>query len=178
MKWHNTLSLMVIIFTLGLFSCSQKKDEHQNEEIGHTQEDEIQVRESAQLYIDAINSRDLDQIVKLWSSQAIYRNPITGDLVQGRDGIRKELIKVFDRLQEGKLEFRIQSIRFPVEGKASEEGISVLSMPGSEPIHSDYKMIHVRENGKWFILHVSQLDFGMLDQNSQQQSLDPSSLQN
>lgn len=167
MKWRiGTLSLLVPLLVT-LTSCDQSKENEAQKGDVETQEtnpDESEVRTQAQLYIEAINSGDIDRIIKFWSPEAVYQNPITGDLVQGKKEMREELAKIYEHLAGAKLEFRIDTIRFPVEGKASDEGIAILTFPGEEPIHSDYKMIHVKKDGKWLILHVSQLDFGMLDE--------------
>lgn len=166
MKWHLGIYTLIAPLLFTLTSCEQKKENlspEEKTESHQTIEDEEDVRTQAQLYIEAINNRDLEKIANFWSPEAVYRNPITGELVQGREGIRREINKMFDQLKDVKVEFRIDTIRFPVEGKASEEGITVLTIPGKEPIHSDYKMIHVKKDGKWLILHVSQLDFGTLN---------------
>lgn len=165
MNWRiGVFSLLVPLF-FTLTSCEQSKEKptaEEEAEIKQNMADEAEVLNQGQLYVDAINSRDIDKIVKFWSPEAVYRNPITGDLVQGKDGIKTELTKIFDRLKDAKVEFKVETVRFPVEGKATEEGISILTLPGKEPIHSDYKIIHIKKDGKWLILHVSQLDFGML----------------
>jgi len=164
MKWLFAVSFFLIFALAALPSCENKNGSSAQSS------EEAEVRAQAQRYIDAINSGNVEAIAKFWSPEAVYKNPITGDLVQGREGIKAEFAKFYEQLKDAKVEFRIDSIRFPHEGKASEVGVAVLTLPGQEPIYSDYKMIHVKKNGKWMILHVSQLDFGMLQKKQQKES--------
>lgn len=164
MRRSSKLFLLLAPLAITFASC-ENNGSPSAEKGGQLQEisDEQEIRNQIERYIDAINRRNLDEIPQFWSPKSVYRNPITGNLVQGREGIKTEFKNLFDQYKDFKVQFKAETIRFPVDGKAAEEGVSVLSIPGREPLTSKYKMIHVKQDGKWLIMHVSQLDFGMVN---------------
>ncbi len=167
MNGRRGLFLLIAPLAFTLASCQDKaeseKAEQERKEQMQQANDEQEIRKQIQRYIEAINQRKVDQIPEFWSPTSVYRNPVTGDLVQGRDGIKKEFQKVFDHFKDFKVQFNVETIRFPVDGKSSEEGTTVLTISGRDPIVSPYKMKHVKQDGKWLIMHVSQIDFGMVN---------------
>ncbi len=164
MSMKRWLGIFIFVIPLFLTSCDQdQRTPEENAALEKQANEEKEIRAQIKLYIDAINQRDTDKIAEFWIPNAVYKNPITGELVQGREGIKRDFEKILNQLKDAKVEFKIERIRFPVDGKASEEGMSLLKIPGREPISSEYKMSHVKQDGKWLIMHVSQLDFGMLN---------------
>ena len=119
------------------------------------------IRNKTNTYVEAMNARDIDTAVNLWSDNAVYKNPFNGELVNGREGIRSEFKNIFSKNDKAKVKVNIKSIRFPIEEKAVEEGTATITIPGQKPMESDFKMIYVNEDGEWMILHVSQLGFGL-----------------
>jgi len=66
-----------------------------------------------------------------------------------------------ERKKGAKIETKIQSITFPFDDKAVEEGVSRLILPGTPPIEDKYTAIYVKKNGEWKILNFSELDLGL-----------------
>lgn len=159
-------SFILAISTLLLTTACDSQKEEQNEAAisPEMQENVAIIRGKVKEYVDAVNSKDIDTILNQWSDQAVYKNPFTGELANGREGIRKEFRKILDEIKDGEVSIDVKTVRFPIEEKAVEEGTATLIMPGKEPQTSDYKMIYVKENGDWLILHVSELGFGF-DEN-------------
>ena len=146
-------------------SCDNHKEENAESVLTpQMQENVTIIRSKIGEYINAINSQDIETVVNQWSDQAVYKNPFSGELVNGREGVRSEYQKLFSKLKDGKVSLDVKTIRFPIAEKAVEEGTATLMLPGQDPIESDYKMIYVNEDGNWLILHVSELGFG-LDEN-------------
>lgn len=162
MNWHKTLQLFLVPFLFICASCD-RKESSTNEGLQLPEEEAI-IREQVQSYTDALNQRNLNALADHWSEEAIYRNQLTGTLVQGREEIKAEFQKIFDQLGDAKIDMEVESIRFPFEDKATEKGMARMTIPGEAPVESDYKMIYVKRNGKWLILNVSQLDLGILNQ--------------
>ena len=164
MKWRKTLQLFLVPFLFVCTSCD-RQESSTNEGL-QLPEEEVVIRQQVQSYTDALNKRDINALADHWSEEAIYRNQLTGALVQGREEIKAEFRKIFDKLGDAKIEIEVEveSIRFPFEDKATEEGMARMTLPGEPPIENDYKMIYVKRNGKWLILNVSQLDLGVLNQ--------------
>lgn len=158
--------LFFLIPFLGLLASCEREETPKNEEVKEAviqqQKMEAEILQQIKSFVDAVNRRDIETLADHWSDEAIYRNPITGDLVQGKEEIKKEYRAIFEKLKDAKVEMKIDSIQFPFEDKAVEEGIARLILPGKDPIESDYKMIYVKRNGKWLILNVSRLDLGVL----------------
>lgn len=159
-------SIILAISTLLLTTaCDSQQDEQKETALTpEMQENVAIIRAKVKEYVDAVNSKDIDTILNQWSDQAVYKNPFTGELANGREGIRKEFRKILDKIKDGQVSIDVKTVRFPIEEKAVEEGTATLTMPGQEPQTSDYKMIYINENGDWLILHVSELGFGF-DEN-------------
>ncbi len=164
MNRHKFLKLFLIPFLCIFASCERQEGSNGKEGEAQSNGRETEVRQQAESYIDAINKRDIDALLDHWSEEAVYRNPLTGTLVQGREGIKKEFEIMFSQLDNTQVEMRIDSIRFPFEDKAVEEGYTWLLRDGETPVESDYKMTYVKKDGKWLILNVSKLDLGVLGQ--------------
>lgn len=153
--------LFLTISPLLLFTACEQSSTDQEATIDPNYEEKVkELRKRILSYTEAINQQDIDKLISHWSDKAVYKNPFTGELSNGREGIKKEYRKIFKKIKGGKVDIRVDTIRFPIENKAVEEGIGILTIPGRDPLESDYKMIYVKENGEWLILHVSELGFG------------------
>jgi len=156
------LTILSILTALVLSSCDRGDDSSQESSITpEIQEKAEVIKGKIKEYVDAVNARDVDTVVEKWSDQAVYKNPFNGELVNGRKGIRSEFEKIFSNHDDAKVSVNVKTIRFPIDEKAVEEGTATISIPGREPMESDYKMIYINEDGNWLILHVSQLGFGL-----------------
>lgn len=144
-----------------MFSCGNEDPADSAEITPEMKENMLIIRQKVTDYTNAVNSQDIEAIVEQWSELAVYKNPETGQFTNGKEGIRNEFKKFFDKYKGAQVSVDVKTIRFPIEEKAVEEGVATLTMPGQEPVKSDYKMIYINENGDWKILHVSQLGFGL-----------------
>ncbi|ADI39058.1 putative uncharacterized protein [Waddlia chondrophila 2032/99] len=154
------LSICAVLGALLFASSCDRKEES----VAPKMQKEVEVIEGkSKMYIDAVNARDLDTIVDQWSERAVYKNPYTEELVNGRKGIRSEFKKIFSNNNQAKIHVDEKTIRFPIEEKAVEEGVATIIVPGKNPVKRKYKMIYVNENGNWQILHTNRLGFGLED---------------
>lgn len=146
---------MMIRFALAflmivLFSCESHDSTDGNAE--------QEVRQTSDAYMKALNDKDINALLNFWADEAVYRNPVTGQLAQGKEKIKKEYAILFEEIKKAKVAYTIHSITFPFEDKAVEEGVLHVLIPGHEPINHDYTMIFVRRNGDWKILNISEID--------------------
>src|SRR6476619_1237680 len=87
-------------------------------------EDEAAIRKSDQAYADAYNKHDAKALAALWSPEAIYVDPETGEEAVGREAIEKEFADTFANLKDAKLEVDVKSIKFLSPNVAVESGIA------------------------------------------------------
>jgi len=117
------------------------------------------IREKVSSYIEAFNRHDPQAITEYWAEDAKYTNPDTGMVVFGRKSIRKQFASVFEELGDVKLEINIESITFPDDNTALEQGKVKLITSEEDPMESAYKVKYVKENGEWLISVVSEIAF-------------------
>lgn len=154
-------ALSVILLT----GCEKEVSTEQNSNNTVNANQQNQIKERLLGYVKAINDRDADQAADFWSETAVYKNPVTGELVEGKAGIRKEMLEILAKTTEGATYKIIKTdIRFPTDNKAVVEGMAEVSQNNQEPIESPIKIIFVQEDGQWMLLHVSRLDLGRLNQ--------------
>lgn len=77
-----------------------------------------------------------------------------GSVTRGRAAIEKAYAEFFKAKPNAKINVAVQSIRFPSQDSAIEEGVMTLRLPGAEhPTSTWYAAFHVREGGRWLIAH-------------------------
>jgi uncharacterized protein (TIGR02246 family) len=119
-------------------------------------EDEKAIRNSVTTYVTAFNRQDAKAIAALWSPEAVYTNPKTGEEVVGRDAIEQQLVEIFSQSKDCKLEVAIESIRFLSPNVAVEQGISRILRPGEEADETAYTAVYVKSGGNWLLDQMSE----------------------
>jgi len=110
--------------------------------------DEDTIRAQANEFAEAFAKGDAKAIAASWTEQAEYRSDDVE--LHGRAAIEAAFSKFFSEHAGAKIQFHIDSIRFPAKDLAIEEGLSIQTNPGAElPTSTRYLVIHVRENGGW-----------------------------
>jgi len=119
-------------------------------------QDEAAIRKSDEAYVEAYNKRDAKALAALWSPEAVYVHPETGNEFVGREEIEKEFTDTFAGLKEGKLEVKVESIRFLSPNVAVENGTARIVKPEGEPDESSYAALFVKREGKWLLDRVTE----------------------
>jgi uncharacterized protein (TIGR02246 family) len=119
-------------------------------------EDEAAIRKNDAAYVDAYNKHDAKALAALWSPEAEYTDPDTGDELVGRDEIEKEFADTFASLKDAKLEIDAKSIKFFSPNVAIESGTARIIRPSEEPDESNYSALFVKRDGNWLIDRVSE----------------------
>jgi uncharacterized protein (TIGR02246 family) len=119
-------------------------------------EDEAAIRKSDEAYVAAYNKQDARALAALWSPEAVYVDPETGDEAVGRDEIEKEFAGTFANLKDSKLEVKVDSIKFLSPNVAIENGTARIIRPKEEPDESTYSALFVKRGGKWLLDRVSE----------------------
>jgi uncharacterized protein (TIGR02246 family) len=120
--------------------------------------DEATIRANAAKYVEAYNRRDAKAMASMWSPEAVYMSPATGEEVVGRDAIAKQIEDSFASAEDGKLSVHINSIDFVSPNVAVEKGTSEVTYSKSKPDKTDYTAVHVRRDGKWQLDRISEVD--------------------
>jgi uncharacterized protein (TIGR02246 family) len=111
--------------------------------------DEAAIRKATANFVKAVESGDAKAVAASWTEQGEYISD-DGTTIRGRTAIQAAYAKAFARDKKLKVEMTIESIRFPSQDTAIEEGYAKSYNRGSEqPTTSRYSVLHVREGGGW-----------------------------
>jgi uncharacterized protein (TIGR02246 family) len=120
--------------------------------------DEGAIRANAEKYVEAYNRRDSKSMAEMWSPEAVYMDPTTGEGVVGRDAIAKQFDYAFAGAEDAKLAVTIESIEFVSPNVAIEKGTAVVTYSDFPEEKTNYTAVHVKRDGKWFIDRVSEVE--------------------
>jgi uncharacterized protein (TIGR02246 family) len=120
--------------------------------------DEAAIRDNCAKYVEAYNRRDSKTMASMWSPEAVYEDPRTGESVVGRDAIKKQFDAAMAGAEDAKLSVSIDSIEFVSPNVAIEKGTAEVAYSEDEPEKSEYSAVHVKRDGKWLIDRISEWD--------------------
>lgn len=119
--------------------------------------DEAKLREDIDAYVQAFNQGDAKALAAMWSPEAVYINPLSGEQVVGRDAIEKQFAAIFSENKDTKLAATTERIQFISPGVALENGTAIVSRPGGEaPEVTAYQAVYVKHDGEWLLDRVSE----------------------
>jgi len=119
-------------------------------------EEEAAIRRSDDAYIEAYNKQDAKAVAALWSPEAVYVDPETGEESIGREEIEREFSETFAGLQDAKLEMDVAAIKFLSPNVAIESGTARVVSPNEPPDESTYAALFVKRDGKWLLDRVKE----------------------
>ncbi|HEY2761249.1 MAG TPA: SgcJ/EcaC family oxidoreductase [Pirellulales bacterium] len=120
--------------------------------------DEAAIRASGAAFIEAYNARDAKKLAELWTPEAVYIDPLTGEQSVGREEIEKAFTDAFADKQDTKLVVDSSSIDFVSPNVAIVRGSAHVIRPGEEPVDSEFTSVRVKRDGKWLIDRVSEVE--------------------
>jgi len=109
-------------------------------------------------YVAAFNQGDAKALAGMWSPEAVYTNPLSGEQVVGREAIAKQFGGIFAGAKKIKLEAKTDSIRFVSPNVAVEQGTAKLIRPDQAPEESEYTAVYVKRDGQWLLDRVTEED--------------------
>jgi uncharacterized protein (TIGR02246 family) len=118
--------------------------------------DEAAIRKNDEAYVAAYNRHDAKAIASMWSSEAVYMDPDTGEAAVGREAIEKVFAGTLANLKDAKLEIDVKSIKFVSPNVAIETGVARVIRPKTEPETSTYTAVNVKREGKWLLDRISE----------------------
>lgn len=120
--------------------------------------DEKAIRNTLQEYQEAYNHQDAEKLSALWSSNATFINPLTGESAEGREAIEKHFKEKFAKGKKKHLEVTIKNIEFPSPNEAIEDGVLKLTSPDEPTLQMAYQLNFVKENGKWLVNAINEIE--------------------
>jgi uncharacterized protein (TIGR02246 family) len=122
--------------------------------------DDDAIRKSARDFSAAFEKQDAKAIGAMWTEHGEYEDD-TGKVLRGPEEIEQAYAELFKVKPGGKIEVKIQSIRFLTPDIAVEEGILRESSVGRElPSTTRYSAIDIREGGQWKIAQCREWGIG------------------
>jgi len=120
--------------------------------------DEVAIRKQAQTYEAAFNRGDAKALADLWAEDAEYVNPESGEVISGREAIRKEFQVSLQERKNAHIEIKIGSITFPNSHQAVETGTAIVTRNGDVLSQTVYKATYEKQNGDWLITQVREVE--------------------
>jgi uncharacterized protein (TIGR02246 family) len=120
--------------------------------------DEAAIRAAGKAFIETYNARDAKKLAALWSPEAIYVDPATGEEIVGRAAIEEVFTDAFADKQDVKLAVEDASIDFVSPNVAIVRGVARVIPPDGEPVESQFTSVRVKRDGQWLIDRVSEIE--------------------
>lgn len=118
--------------------------------------DEAKIRQAVESYVTAFNQGNAKALAALWSPEAVYTNPDSGEQAVGREAIEKQFAAIFAAAKGAKLEAKTESIKFVSPNVAIEQGTAKVLNPKGDPDESTYSAVYVKRDGQWLLDRVSE----------------------
>jgi uncharacterized protein (TIGR02246 family) len=118
--------------------------------------DEAKIRQAVDSYVTAFNQGNAKALAALWSPEAVYTNPDSGEQVVGRPAIEKQFAGIFAAAKGVKLEAKTESIKFVSPNVAIEQGTAKVLSAKGEPEESAYSAVYVKRDGQWLLDRVTE----------------------
>jgi len=120
--------------------------------------DEAAVRKAVDAYVAAFNQADAKGLAALWSPEAVYINPQSGEQAVGRGAIETQFAAVFADAKGTKLEAHSDAIQFVSPNVAIERGTAKVSRPDQSLEESTYSAVYTKRDGQWLLDRVTEED--------------------
>lgn len=128
-------------------------------------DDEAAIRQAVKSYVAAFNEGDAEALAAMWSLDAVYENPFSGDQVVGREAIEQQFVGIFAEQEGVKLQATTDAIQFVSPGVAVEHGTATVIHADQEPAESAYTAIYVKRDGQWLLDRVTEEDVPVVRSN-------------
>lgn len=117
--------------------------------------DEKSIREQAAEYARAFAVSDVPALSQMWADDAVFTDQF-GRVLTGRAAIADQIGSFFKAYGSQPMEVKIDSIEFPAENLAIERGVSHVGNTTNPVSFSTYTAVHVKRDGKWQMVNVSE----------------------
>lgn len=120
--------------------------------------EEAAIRKAVEAYVAAFNQGDAQALAAMWSPEAVYTNPLSGQQVVGREAIQQQFASIFAEAKDARLEAATDAVQFISPGVAVEHGTARVVHSEQPPVESAYTAIYVKRDGRWLLDRVTEED--------------------
>lgn len=153
-QMHKEIQMKATIFTLAMMAWSLSAA--MADELSPQAGEENVIRKAVESYVNAFNKADAKTLASMWTPEAVYTNPVSGEQVVGREAIEKQFAGLFAAAKGIKLEATTNSVQFVSPGVAIEHGSAKLLRAEQPPEESQYSAVYVKRDGKWLLDRVTE----------------------
>src|SRR5262249_30916237 len=118
-------------------------------------EDETTIRAQSADYAKAFANGDVAALARMWAEDAVFTDE-GGTVFRGREAIRNQIADFFKRNGKQPLEVTVGSVEFPSDTTAIEHGTTCLSAASPPASMQQYTAVHVKRDGKWEMVSVTE----------------------
>ena len=104
-------------------------------------------------FLKAFESGDAEWVASFWTADGELIGD-EGSVYRGRGAIAKAYRELFGSKEKRHAEIQSESLRFPSQDTAIEEGYFKVRVAKGEPTANRYSILYVREGGKWLMAVV------------------------
>lgn len=152
MQHRKFYPLMLLAFLM-LASCDR-----------HDEKPEAAIRQQAKFYEEAFNRGDAKALAALWTENAEYIHPESGEVLTGREAIESEFLEILEK-DHPHMEISIDSIKFPAPNQAIEFGTVSIKLKSGVINQTNYKAMYEKRDGKWLLAQVREVAMDKLFSN-------------
>jgi uncharacterized protein (TIGR02246 family) len=116
-------------------------------------EDRAEIQSQRASFLKAFESGDAEQVASFWTDKGELIGG-EGTVYRGRTAIANAYREFFGSKEKRQAEIQPDSLRFPSQETAIEEGYFKVRVGKQEPTATRYSILHVREGGKWLMAVV------------------------
>lgn len=120
--------------------------------------DEAAIRKSVEAYVAAFNQGDAKALAALWSPEAVYANPVSGEEAVGREAIEAQFVSIFTAAPGTKLAATTASVEFVSPNVAIERGVAQVTRGDQTPEESEYSAVYIKRDGQWLLDRVTEAE--------------------
>ncbi len=120
--------------------------------------DEQAIREAVAAYVAAYNRGDAAAVAAMWSPDAVYTNPLSGEQVVGREAVEKQFATIFSESKGAKLIAETNSVQFVSPNVAIEKGTATVQQGDDLADATEYSAVYIKRDGKWLLDRVTETD--------------------
>lgn len=118
--------------------------------------DEVAIRQAVESYVTAFNGGDAEALAAMWSADAIYTRPLSGEQVVGREAISEEFSAIMASDDGAKLSVTTNSVEFISPNVALEYGTAMKVRADQEAEQSNYTAVYIKRDGNWLLDRVTE----------------------
>lgn len=127
--------------------------------------DEALIRQAVEAYVAAFNGGQAKALAAMWSPDAVYTNPISGEQVVGREAIEQQFATIFAANKDATLSAKTNAIQFISPGVAVEYGTATVTVPDRAPEETEYSAVYVKHDGSWLLDRVTEEEIPVVTSN-------------